>query len=280
MYAEHDGDVIRVEKELYGDVFRRPPKLTRSRHERSASRSSTSARPSQPRRTRLSSGCARSSRTRSGASTSSAHPRRRCVGRGGPRPGAERRRREADRRGDRVPEGGRRKPSLRRIEPYRSSASCPSGASTPGTGPSTVRARSVSIACARPPLRTSASSRATGSTRRTSRIHELRGFSTHRRSRAGSSSAVRGHSPTGQRQPRFRTRRRTGSSPRCSPTAGRPRFSSHSAYAMSWPSGPAGCSATWTECPARLTRHDSVTGPHRLDRGDHCSRRWRLPLSH
>jgi predicted DNA-binding transcriptional regulator YafY len=28
VYAEHDGDVIRVEKELYGDVFRRPPKLT------------------------------------------------------------------------------------------------------------------------------------------------------------------------------------------------------------------------------------------------------------
>ena len=28
VYAEHDGDVVRVEKELYGDVFRRPPKLT------------------------------------------------------------------------------------------------------------------------------------------------------------------------------------------------------------------------------------------------------------
>jgi proteasome accessory factor BC len=28
VYAEHDGDSIRVEKELYGDVFRRPPKLT------------------------------------------------------------------------------------------------------------------------------------------------------------------------------------------------------------------------------------------------------------
>jgi proteasome accessory factor C len=28
VYAEHDGDTIRVEKELYGDVFRRPPKLT------------------------------------------------------------------------------------------------------------------------------------------------------------------------------------------------------------------------------------------------------------
>jgi len=28
VYAEHDGDVIQVEKELYGDVFRRPPKLT------------------------------------------------------------------------------------------------------------------------------------------------------------------------------------------------------------------------------------------------------------
>ena len=28
MYAEHDGDVVRVEKELYGDVFRRSPKLT------------------------------------------------------------------------------------------------------------------------------------------------------------------------------------------------------------------------------------------------------------
>ncbi len=28
VYAEHDGEVVRVEKELYGDVFRRPPKLT------------------------------------------------------------------------------------------------------------------------------------------------------------------------------------------------------------------------------------------------------------
>ena len=28
VYAEHNGDVVRVEKELYGDVFRRPPKLT------------------------------------------------------------------------------------------------------------------------------------------------------------------------------------------------------------------------------------------------------------
>ena len=28
VYAEHDGDVVRVEKELYGDVFRRSPKLT------------------------------------------------------------------------------------------------------------------------------------------------------------------------------------------------------------------------------------------------------------
>ena len=28
VYAEHDEDVVRVEKELYGDVFRRPPKLT------------------------------------------------------------------------------------------------------------------------------------------------------------------------------------------------------------------------------------------------------------
>ena len=27
----HDGDVVRVDKELYGDVFRRPPKLTRWR---------------------------------------------------------------------------------------------------------------------------------------------------------------------------------------------------------------------------------------------------------
>ena len=28
VYAEHDGAVVRVDKELYGDVFRRPPKLT------------------------------------------------------------------------------------------------------------------------------------------------------------------------------------------------------------------------------------------------------------
>ena len=28
VYAEHDGDVVRVEKELYGDVFRKSPKLT------------------------------------------------------------------------------------------------------------------------------------------------------------------------------------------------------------------------------------------------------------
>jgi proteasome accessory factor BC len=28
VYAEHDGDIVRVDKELYGDVFRRPPKLT------------------------------------------------------------------------------------------------------------------------------------------------------------------------------------------------------------------------------------------------------------
>jgi predicted DNA-binding transcriptional regulator YafY len=28
VYAEHDGNVVRVDKELYGDVFRRPPKLT------------------------------------------------------------------------------------------------------------------------------------------------------------------------------------------------------------------------------------------------------------
>ena len=28
VYAVHEGDVVRVDKELYGDVFRRPPKLT------------------------------------------------------------------------------------------------------------------------------------------------------------------------------------------------------------------------------------------------------------
>jgi predicted DNA-binding transcriptional regulator YafY len=28
VYAQHDGDVVRVDKELFGDVFRRPPKLT------------------------------------------------------------------------------------------------------------------------------------------------------------------------------------------------------------------------------------------------------------
>ena len=28
VYAEHDGEIVRVDKELYGDVFRRPPKLT------------------------------------------------------------------------------------------------------------------------------------------------------------------------------------------------------------------------------------------------------------
>ncbi len=28
VYAEHEGEVVRVDKELYGDVFRRPPKLT------------------------------------------------------------------------------------------------------------------------------------------------------------------------------------------------------------------------------------------------------------
>jgi proteasome accessory factor C len=28
VYAEHAGDIVRVDKELYGDVFRRPPKLT------------------------------------------------------------------------------------------------------------------------------------------------------------------------------------------------------------------------------------------------------------
>ena len=28
VYAEHDGNLVRVDKELYGDVFRRPPKLT------------------------------------------------------------------------------------------------------------------------------------------------------------------------------------------------------------------------------------------------------------
>jgi len=28
VYAMHEGDVVRVDKELYGDVFRRPPKLT------------------------------------------------------------------------------------------------------------------------------------------------------------------------------------------------------------------------------------------------------------
>ena len=28
VYAQHDGDVVRVDKELYGDVFRLPPKLT------------------------------------------------------------------------------------------------------------------------------------------------------------------------------------------------------------------------------------------------------------
>jgi proteasome accessory factor C len=28
VYAQHDGDVVHVDKELYGDVFRRPPKLT------------------------------------------------------------------------------------------------------------------------------------------------------------------------------------------------------------------------------------------------------------
>ena len=153
VYAEVDEDegIVRVDKELYGDVFRRPPKLTplearairlaidyvgptiaaeahtpldrvRKKLEETFGQFDLPARPVRRRRrtSRRSSSARSPTRSRSGASSRSSTSRR-----------ATRTRRRA------------------RSSRTRSSASCPSGASTRGIGRPTARARTGSTGCDR-----------------------------------------------------------------------------------------------------------------------------------
>ena len=156
VYAEHEGDVVRVEKELYGDVFRRPPKLTpleaRAIHLAMEYVGPTIAAdahtPLKRVRRKLEETFGRFDLA------GSPEPSRR-FGRGGARSRALGRRRQASGRRDRVHEGGRREPdACASSSRTRSSGSSPSGAFTPGTGASTPHGRSASTGCDRPASRT------------------------------------------------------------------------------------------------------------------------------
>ena len=223
MYAEHDGDVIRVEKELYGDVFRRPPKLT----------------PLEARAIRLAieyvgptiAAEAHTPLKRVRKKLEDTFGRFDLVGTPAPSDASAEEglvRALSDGADKRIVveieylKEGDDKPSLRGIEPYTIERELPvwrvhtwdrtvDGARTFRLD----RMRSATLTDERFEPRDGFDPSYLSNPR-------VAGSSTHRRSRAGSSSAVPGHSPTGQRQPRCRTRRRTGSSPRCSPTAGRP----------------------------------------------------------
>ena len=193
VYAEHDGDVVRVEKELYGDVFRRPPKLTplEARAIRLAIEyvgptiAADAHTPLKRVRKKLEETFGRFDL----AGTPAAERR---LGRGVARQGAERRRREAHRRRDRVPEGRRRHaPSLRQVEPYTIERELPVW--RVHTWDLSVDAR-ADVPPRPDALRAAhgrrASTRVTASIRRTSTTRASPGSSTRPRSHAGSSSVA------------------------------------------------------------------------------------------
>ena len=118
----YEGDVVRVDKELYGDVFRTAAEADAARGARDPARDRVRRADDRRRGAHAArSACAGSSRRRSASSISPARRSRATAGRrGGARPtllsdGAEKRRR----RRDRVPEGGRGDARrMRLVEPY------------------------------------------------------------------------------------------------------------------------------------------------------------------
>jgi proteasome accessory factor C len=194
VYAMHDGDVVRVDKELYGDVFRRPPKLT----------------PLEARAIRLAieyvgptiAADAHAPLKRVRKKLEETFGRFDLAGTPDPRDASDEEAlvkvlSEATEKRivveiDYLKEGDDG-PSLRRVEPTRSNESCRCGVSTRGTRPSTPLAHSASTACARPGSRTRVSSLETGSTPPISGTPGSHGSSTLRSSHAGSSSAARAH---------------------------------------------------------------------------------------
>ena len=266
VYAEHDGDVVRVDKELYGDVFRRPPKLTplearairlaieyvgptiaADAHTPLEARAQEARRDVRPLRSRR--------RRPSRAIASDEEALVKVLS-----DGAEKRvvvEIEYLKEGD-------DSPSLRRVEPYTIERELPVW--RVHTWDLSVDARADVPArphALGPAHATSTSSRATGSIPRTCGTRASRGSSTRPPSHAGSSSAERARSPTARRSPTFRTRRRTGSSPRCSPTAARRRFSSRNA------------SATSSRSERDASSASSVASPPDADRSRRTSQRAR-----
>ena len=162
-----DGDEVRVEKELFGDAFRRAPRLTplearaiRLALEFVGPMIAAEAHTPLDRRPR------RSSRRRSGSSSCARRrsPRLRDR-RGGADPDAVRRDRAAAARRDRVPVAGRDRPRRgASSSPTASSARCRTGTCTPGTARATRRAASASTACAARRCSTRRSSRGPDST--------------------------------------------------------------------------------------------------------------------
>ena len=231
VYAEHDGDIVRVEG-LYGDVFRRPPKLTpleaRAIHRDGVRRADDrSGRPHPSSACAEARGDVRTLRSRREPGSS------RRLGRGDPRPSALGRCGKTSRGRDRVHEGRRREPHLRLVEPYTIERELPVWR---------VHTWDRSVDAARTfRLDRMRSARLTndhfdardGFDPRTCAIRASRDCSTPPMSPAGSSSAVRA-SPTDRRSPTSRTRRKSGFFLRSSRTAARRSSSSHSAFATSW----------------------------------------------
>ena len=239
VYAELRGDAVHVDKELFGDTFRRAAAADAAR----GAGDPAGARVRRPdgrrrTRTRRSTGCARSSRRRSASSTS--HRRRRC--RSAPRRISSRKLTQAidehRARRDRVPEAGGAggRDAHRRAVLDRAPAAV---LVRPHVG---HRARPARVVPPRPDARREGrcarrSSRGRASTRRVCGARAPRASGTRRPWRAGRSRRALAGSSTAPHSRRRRSAAPNGSSARSSPTAARRSCSSRSSSGHGSPSG-------------------------------------------
>ena len=192
VYAQHDGDVVRVEKELYGDVFRRPPKLTplEARAIQLAMEyvgptiAADAHTPLKRVRKKL-----EETFGRFDLAGESADARR--LGRGDARPGAVRRCRQAAVVELEYLKEGDDSPTLRQVEPYTIERELPVWRVHTWDLSVDAAARSGSTGCVRRGSRATPSSLARDSILRTCETLGSHASSTRPRSRVGSSSAAR-----------------------------------------------------------------------------------------
>ena len=177
--------------------------------------------------------------------------------RGEARRNAQRRHPPAAARRDRVPEGGRGDAlDARSSSRTSSSGSCPTGTSTRGIARATLSGPSGSTACA------ARSSSARGfepregfRARPAERAARRRAHLVlARRSRAGRSRRARSRCPTARRSRRRRSAARSGSSARSSPTAARPCCSSRRTSASRSPGGRSRWHASCRSAPKQARR--------------------------